>query len=249
MSTTNRLYGRFSEVVDALVGAPPPESDLRSWSARAQDIFAQADLRLDANAYDPAAQGVIAQMEEKGLSLRPLSELASVFYRPRFTRIWADDAEHGVPYFNTTDLLSIFALGAPSPQRFLSHATTTNIDALIVREGWLLMTCSGTVGRVFYVPRRLSGWAATHDIMRIVPSDPNEIGFLYAWLSTPLVRAHLESRQYSTQVDHLTEEDVSSFPVPVLPADDIARISAETLAALREREHAIEKLAVTWPSL
>lgn len=243
------LYRRIGKVEDVLFRTPPPEPEVRSWSVCAKEVFSSTDMRLDANAYDPVAKGALAQIEEKGLVFRPLFEFASVFYRPRFKRIWADNAGHGIPYFNTTDLLSIFALGAPSPQRFLSNATKTDIDGLIVREGWLLMACSGTVGRVFYVPQRLDRWAATHDIMRIVPNDPKIIGYLYAWLSTPLARSQLESRQYSTQVDHITEEQVASLPVPVLPETEMAKINDEIMTALVKREHAIAKLATTWPNL
>lgn len=88
----------------------------------------------------------------------------------------ATDRKHGLPYLNATDLLSLMALGVPARQRYLSCETETDIDALVIREGMLLLTCSGTIGRVFYVPSRLDGWAATHDLIRIVPAQPEMAG-------------------------------------------------------------------------
>ena len=237
------LFGDFDEVVET-----PPPQQIESWGIRAADIFAQVDLRLDANAYDPAASAAIAGLIKRGVVFKPLSDFADVFYRSRFKRIWAKDADHGLPYFNATDLLNIFALGFPSPQRYLSRATQTKIDALLVRHGWLLMACSGTVGRVFYVPKRLDGWAATHDIMRIVAHDPEKVGYLYAWLSTPLARAQMAGLEYGTQVDHLTDDQVASLPVPVLPLNDVVAISSRVLDALETRENAVEQLSRAWPT-
>lgn len=243
---TDPLYGRFTEVADALVGAPsqsPPPRRVDSWDVRAEKIFARADMRLDATAYDPAAAAAIAGMTEEGITFKPLSSFARVFYRGRFRRIWAKDAKHGLPYFNTTDLLSILVLG--SEPRYLSKVTDTDIDALLVRHSWLLMTCSGTVGRVFYVPKRLDGWVATHDIMRIVAHDSDDIGYLYAWLHHPVARAQILS--YGTQVDHLTDKQVESLPVPVLPPADTSAISKEVVSALEARERAADRLAKAWP--
>ena len=216
------------------------------WSVQARDLFAHSDIRLDAKTYNPSFTSALEILTAKGIAFRPLRDLASVTLRTRFTRIWAADHDHGLPYFNTTDLLNIFALGFPSPKRFLSFATKTNIEQLIVRKGWLLMTCSGTVGRVFYVPERLDGWAGTHDIVRIIAYDADMTGYLYAWLSTPIARRQVKSYQYSTQIDHLTAEQVGSLPVPMLDAGQRSLISHRVMRALVDREKATEQLTSAW---
>ncbi len=80
-----------------------------------------------------------------------------------------------------------------------------------------------------------------------LPRKPDAVGYLYARPGTPLVRSQLESRQYSTQVDHLTKDQVASLPVPGLASADMASINAEAMTLLREHKHAIENLATTWP--
>lgn len=81
----------------------------------------------------------------------------------------------------------------------MSRESETDVEALIIQEGWLLMTCSGTIGRVFYVPKRLDGWAATHDLIRIVPYDKNITGFLLSWLThgCPVKRSKITVRSMS----------------------------------------------------
>ena len=220
------------------------------WSVPVSDIFSNEDVRLDAEHFNPTVSNAIRELRESGVELAPLSELASVELRGQFTRIWARDSDHGLPYLNATDLLTLFALGAPaSGPRYLSYATATDLESLVIREGWLLMTCSGTIGRVFYVPQRLDGWAATHDLVRIIPHDAGMTGYLYAWLSAPLARSQVLSYTHGGQIDHVTDAQAASILVPILPREQIERINQEALNALQARESAMETLMKAWPSI
>ncbi len=109
----------------------------------------------------------------------------------------------------------------------------------------LLLTCSGSVSRVFYVGRRLHGWVATHDIMRIVPHD-DLTGYLYAWLATPQAKRHIAGHQHGGVVQHITAQQVSESLVPRFSASVEQRINEVVLRALKDRERAIETLAKAW---
>ena len=227
-----------------------PTVSVEWWSAPVSEIFSNEDMRLDAEHFNPTVSNAIQELRESGVELVTLSELATVELRGQFTRIWARDSDHGVPYLNATDLLTLFALGVPaSGPRYLSHATATDLDSLVVRADWLLMTCSGTIGRVFYVPQRLDGWAATHDLVRIVPHDAGMTGYLYAWLSTPIARSQVLSYTHGGQIDHVTDAQVASILVPTLPREQTERINRETLNGLRARERAMETLMKVWPAI
>jgi type I restriction enzyme, S subunit len=220
---------------------------VKSWSTSVASIFAHHEYRLDATHYDPQVSEAKLKLETSGYDAVPLSSLATVFLRGHFTRIWAQDEKHGHKYLNATDLLSLMALGVPSGgTRYLSYATETNLDALIIRKGWLLMSCSGTIGRVFYVPKRLDGWAATHDIIRIVPKREGLVGFLMAWLNSRLAQSQILSHTHGGQIDHVTDVQVGKVLVPVLPSDTTLRINETTLSALEAREEAMESLMHTW---
>lgn len=227
--------------------------DLRgaeSWSVSVAEIFGNAGIRLDASHFDPRTAAAIQHLKDSGLELKRLSDLASVKLRGIFTRIWAEDEQYGVRYFNATDMLSLLALGVPAgDMRYLSHVTETNIDKLLVREGWLLMTCSGTIGRVFYVPGRLDGWAATHDLIRIVPNDPEMTGYIHAWLATPIAQVQILSHTHGGQIDHVTDEQVSEVLVPLLDSEPRKRIHKQVMKALRSREQAIDALTNAWSGI
>ena len=246
--TARHSHASSSEAGDALAApSARPRPHVESWSATFEAVSSDPDLRLDASCYDPKVVGIPRALAERGITVQPLGDLATITLPNRFERVWALDAEHGVPYLNATDLLSLFSFGRPAADiRYLSHATNYDVDSLLVREGWILMTCSGTVGRVFYVGRRLDGWAATHDIIRIVPKDPAMTGYLYAWLSTDAARTQIGGRQHGGQITHVTDAHMAALPIPRLDAAEETRIGARVMTALESRERAIESLTEAW---
>ena len=92
-----------------------------------------------------------------------------------------------------------------------------NIDGLLIRHGWLLITRSGTVGRVAIVPPEWDGWAASEHVFRVVPKSGHTVtaGYLATFLDSPLGQAQLSAQVYGAVVDELTEEQVRSIRVPV----------------------------------
>ena len=244
---TNPLYGKFEQVVDAFAGAPVVPV-VESWDILVSDVLGDPDICLDAGSYAPEIATAMDDVATRCDRLEPLGSLATVSLGKWFSRVFTDDPDEGIPYVNATDLVSLMAFGVPADKmRYLAPATKTDITSLLVREGSLLMTCSGSVSRVFYVGRRLDGWVATHDIIRIVPHDEAMVGYLYAWLSSPAAKAGIQGRQHGGVVKHVTDKHVAESPVPRLGREAEAEISKRVTASLMERERAIEKLAEAWP--
>ena len=225
--------------------APPPP---RHWSVSIERIFADRGLRLDVTRFNPDLDECLEELRGCGHELVPLEELAKIDLPNRFERIWASDEKHGVPYLNATDLLSLFALGVPGQIRFLSRETNTDIEALVIRKDWLLMTCSGTLGRIFHVPKRLDGWVATHDLIRIRP-QPGMVGYLFAWCMTKQAQTQVLSHTHGGQIDHVTQDHVASMLVPMLDSASIRDLDNSVLKAIRMREQSIERLESIWPEM
>lgn len=224
----------------------PAQPEPQSWGLSIERIFEDSGLRLDAARFDPGVDTCMERLEALGLPLLPLTELADLSLPHRFERVWAADVAHGIPYLNATDLLSLFAVGLPTKSRFLSRKTNVDIDKLIVRKNWLLMTCSGTIGRIFHVPKRLDGWVATHDLIRIRPKT-GMVGYLFAWCMTELAQAQILSHTHGGQIDHVTDEQVGQMVVPMLPKTEARALNREVLRALKARERGLAKLENLWP--
>jgi type I restriction enzyme S subunit len=105
----------------------------------------------------------------------------------------------------------------PADLKYLPKTAHKNLERWIIRAGWILVTCSGTVGQVAIAPPQWDGWAASQHILRIVPdpSSPCPPGYLYAFLISPAGQAQLTAQIYGAVVDELTEEQARSVLIPV----------------------------------
>lgn len=170
-------------------------------------------LRLDASFYNLAAVRAVAAVEQSGMDARPLGAVVErLFIPPRFRRIYVD-RDHGVPFLQGGHIVQM----DPPDLKYLSRTAHKNLERWIIESGWILVTCSGTVGRVALAPRQWDGWAASQHILRIVPRDEPDCprGYLAAFLSSPLGRAQLTAQVYGAVVDELSEEQARRVLVPV----------------------------------
>lgn len=217
-------------------------AEVATWSVPLQDIYDNPNLRLDATHYDRETADALQELRKSGYPLKRLADFADLQLPGQFTRIWAKDAEHGIRYINATDLMSLNSIGI-ADERFLSRETKTDIDELVIHEGWLLLTCSGTIGRLFYVTARMNDWVATHDLIRIVPRAGVPVGFLHAYLSSPVAQKQILGHTHGGQIDHVTHHQVGGVLVPELPPKQVKEIHKQMMNALRQRERAIAQVS------
>lgn len=248
---TNPLHGKFDEMVDAVIGNTPVQkktlvrdkATVEAWAVPLSDLHKNKDMRLDASHYDQLTAAALKELDSCNCATKSLAEIATVKLPGQFVRIWAKDKEHGVQYVNATDLMSLTGLGALSGEpRYLSRQSEVNFDELIIREGWLLLTCSGTIGRVFYVSNLMDGWVATHDLIRIIPSAEVPVGFLHAYLSSPVAQKQILGHTHGGQIDHVTHHQVGLIRVPLIQKKKMQHIHELTMQALNHRTQAIATL-------
>ncbi|HWE54106.1 MAG TPA: restriction endonuclease subunit S, partial [Acidimicrobiales bacterium] len=153
----------------------------------------------------------------------------------RFKRNYVD-AAHGIPFLQGSHIVQF----RPDDIKFLSKATHANMNSLLIREGWVLITRSGTVGRVAIVTSQWDGWAASEHVFRVVPrpKSPCPTGYLAAFLGSPIGQLQLNRQIYGAVVDELTEDHIRSIrvPLPVTRAqkrhvDEIADLAMKAAAA------------------
>ena len=80
-----------------------------------------------------------------------------------------------------------------------------NIEKYIVRKDWILVTCSGTLGRVTLVRDHWNGWTATNHMTRIIPSTDINPGYLTIFLQSIYGAHQLESLGYGGVVEEIDE--------------------------------------------
>jgi type I restriction enzyme M protein len=109
-----------------------------------------------------------------------------------------------------------------------SPAQLAALGAVRVRTGDLVITRSGTVGRVAIIGSRLDGALVSDDFVRVrVPDEAMRL-YLWAFLETHLAHDQLMMNEYGAIQQHLEPEHVRAVLVPV-PTDP-ARFAAVVAA-------------------
>ena len=193
--------------------------------------FIPNHFRFDASYYTREAFTARAIIDK--YSTTPMPQLVTVSYPGRFKRIYSDSA-NGLPFLSASDALFF----RPTSTRWLSRTKVENIDKTLVKQGWICITRSGTVGRPVYVTERLTNFALSDDLLRIIPLQGTKIGFLYAFFSTWIGQTLLARDQYGSAIKHLEPEHVLSIPVPNLPDTVKDEIQEQVLRAQALREEA-----------
>ncbi len=212
-----------------------------AWSVSVERIFSDDGIRLDAAHFDPSAN------LELDCETTPLSDWAEVrFIRDRGRKVFISEQLSGSkPYLNATDFQALLSF-AKGPDRFISTASDLDFDAFLIQAGWLLVTRSGTLGRVFYVTDRFDGWFASDDLIRVIPNSPKTAGYLYAWLSNPLAQKQILRESYGGQIDHIDDTHLRTILVPCLSDDAIRRIDARITQGMERRDAAIQSIRSAW---
>lgn len=131
----------------------------------------------------------------------------------RITRLWVDDDEHGYPFLSSSDMLQ-------ADLNSISHiakSVARQNSQLLIKDGWTLITRSGTIGRMAYSRADMNGMACTEDVLRVIP-DENVVksGYLYAYLSTKFGVPIVISGTYGSIITHLEPSHIADLPVPRL---------------------------------
>ena len=179
----------------------PPETD--SYTLPSRFLAESGEVRLDAGYYNPQFLDVQRTLAQSGLRLERLGNVVKEVILPgRFKRIYVEP-ESGLPFLQGSHVVHF----EPADIKYLSPASHRSIDTIVVRQGWLLITRSGTVGRVTICPVEWDGWAASEHIIRIIPDERKCLGgYLCAFLASPLGQVQLNANIHGAVVDELTDK-------------------------------------------
>ena len=172
------------------------------------------------------------------------AESSHVFFGNIFSRNFVKDEERGVPYLRASEIQKA---DLDSGGLYLSKKQADKLSYLRLKRGWILVTCSGSLGNCVLADARFEQFIATHDLIRIVPEKNKlESGALYAFLASRYGYATLTHSQYGSVILHTNPEQVGEIQIPVFPAafqKRIHKLITES-ARLREEADAARKEAV-----
>ena len=197
------------------------ESPLKFCTVTLSDVIFRGK-RLEASVFDVDAKHARAAVEHGKYPVKMVggaNGLAGSYVCGRFKRIWVEKSDF--PIFQPSSITDIYQ----TPDGYISHKTQTNIDALRVHEGQVLMTCSGTIGKLSYVSKTLDNQIFSHDLLRINSNDPSDAGYIYAYLKSATGNKILLTNSYGAVITHIEPEHLATVPIPDAPEEIKKHIS------------------------
>jgi len=167
------------------------------------------EVRLNASSYSleyAESRRIVEEISRRAEVVKIEDLTRNIFHRPRFKRLYTGK-KNGLPFLMPTDVF-MFPL---KPRKFIMNPP----EGLSVEKGWILVTCSGTVGRTIITTKQISNCVLSHDIIRVVPEKLT--GYIYAYLNTWIGQAFLTKDQYGATVKHIEPEHVANVPIPRIP--------------------------------
>jgi type I restriction enzyme, S subunit len=242
---SNVLLDQAQEMLRETFDLPPvedlsgedfvPNIGVRNFSVPSTDIAG----RFEARYHNPQVRAITKFLETKASLVTTVgNERVSkkVILPGRFKRVYVE-AGQGVPFFGGKELLEL----DPSGKKYLSikqHGKRIQ-DQLQLKQNTVLVTCSGTIGKVALVPKHWEGWAASQHVLRVIPASDEMAGYLYAWLASDYAFPLIQRFTYGAVVDEIDHHHLSEVAVP-LPKDtsQLKKISDLVLQANEKRSSA-----------
>ena len=208
------------------------------WCTVSLSEIIERGKRLEASVYDveaKQAREIIADGKYPLTTLGGADGMTTSYTGARFKRIWVEKSDY--PIYQPSTIMDI----KPSPDGYISAVTDTNIDALRVSKGQVLMTCSGTIGKVSFVSDTMDNLIFSHDLLRINCKKPSDAGYVYAYLKSKVGNKILLTNSYGAVITHIEPEHLATVPIPDAP--DALKLKVGTLVirsyTLRDESNAL----------
>lgn len=188
-----------------------------STSIRLSEV-SQSGLRFEASAFNIDARHAVEAMRAAGVPLVPLygsgglcKEAHNAF---RFTRVYVSP-EKGIPFLSSSDIISM----RPDIESYLSRKVTKKLDELIARKWDVLISRSGTIGNVGLTSGTFEGKALSEDVIRVTAPQPEDAGYVAAFLRCKYGRLQIAQATYGSVIKHIEPDHLRRVLIPNLPRE------------------------------
>lgn len=204
--------------------------------------------RLDGSFHAPFINAIENHFEKEGVEVTTIGDRRisqSIILPGRFTRVYVEEGE-GAVFFGGKQLLQL----DPTNKKFLSreiHGDRIRRE-LSLKKNMVVLSCSGTIGKVNIVPEHWEGWTLNQHVIRVLPANDDVAGYIYAWLSSDFSQPLIARYTYGSTVDEIDAKQVSRISIPLLHSkDELQAINQKVLEANDKRAEAyrLEQRALT----
>lgn len=170
--------------------------------------------RFDGPYHSAAATRALEAIERGTHPVRQLSSVLRRYFKPpMFKRLWVDSPEYGRQFISGIDAYRFQAESV----RFVSNKTP-NFDEFILEEGSVIFQAAGQIYGLFGTPLLVSGWLvglfAADDLYRLVPQTPEDGGYLFAYLRTPVGQLLLKRQACGNSIPRVWDPHIRDMTLP-----------------------------------
>lgn len=176
-------------------------SEIRAFEISSNNL----NLRLDASYHIPSVELILNELydnkKNKKGEIYNFVSLAKISMPKRFKRLYVNDVDSGVPLLQGKHISQI----KPQGLKFIWNQTK-DLNDLLIKENWILITRSGTVGKLSLVSKYWDGWAASDHLLRVIVDEKKiNPGFFAMFLSSEYGQIQLKRLTYGAVVDEIGE--------------------------------------------
>ncbi|RRI61707.1 methylation-associated defense system restriction endonuclease subunit S MAD5 [Pseudomonas aeruginosa] len=168
---------------------------------------------------------------------RPLGEVAEVFIPGIFKRLYASDPQFGSLYITGGDVFEL----APTSDKHLMKRVAAEYR-LLLKKGMIVVQeagqLGGLIGRSVMVGSYLDGFSCSNNMIRIVPEDDIDGGYLFSLLTSEHGVRLLSREAAGSSIPHTDEQRVKRIHVPWPSRADREEIGAPAIRARELRDQA-----------
>jgi len=198
---------KSEEMIYSKLGLPKIDEDNNQYLSKRIKAFkvkaSELDFRLDANYHMPIARIAVSILSSSSSGkVKKLKEvIAHSFVPPRFKRNYVKDPNNGVPFLQGAHISQI----KPLDIKYINK-NMKKLETYLIKENWILITRSGTVGQIALVSNHWNNWMASDHIIRIIP-DKEKInpGYLVGFLLSVYGQIQFKCIVYGGVVDEIGE--------------------------------------------
>lgn len=150
-------------------------------------------------------------------------------------RVYVESEEHGHPFLTASDMFKANL----NNYKFISKKYSPHIKELALKKDWIVITRSGTIGKVLFTNEDYEDKIGTDDLIRINPAE-NKVkkGYLYAFLKSKIGYALLTQSGYGGVVKHIEPEQIINLSIPIIEKSKLEEINTLILKSVKLRSQA-----------
>jgi len=236
----NRLLDEADAVLHLRLGLPPLASLRRSGHRFHKVNARELHQRFDASFHDPIADAAIRKLNRSTTEITTLSDprvLKEIRPVTKFRkRVYVPSG--GIPLYGGKQLFQVDPIDVKG---LAKGAHTKDLPEIALKKNMVLVTCSGTVGRVQIIPAYMEGWTANQHATRFIAADDISPGYIYAWLASDYGSKLIKRNAYGSVILEIDKEMFGSVPIPLPDGSVISEIGDLVMKANDCRDQAWRK--------